>query len=120
MRAALPVLLAGLMIAQAAQAQGLTPEAQGRRLVERHCAACHAVGERGASAEPAAPPFRELYKRYEVENLAEALSEGLLVGHPQMPEFRFAPEQVDAIIRYLRTLQPKQAAQGAAAGETGR
>ncbi len=81
----------------------------GEVLVRRHCGGCHAVGATGDSPEPAAPKFRELHKRYDPEVLGEALAEGILVGHPLMPEFRFAPRDVQSIILYLKTLQSKQA-----------
>jgi len=68
------------------------------------------VGTTGRSRNPAAPPFRELHKRYPVENLAEALAEGIIVGHPAMPELRFGPTDVNAIIRYLKSVQVSQAA----------
>ena len=49
-----------------------------------------------------APPFRDLHKQYPVENLQEALGEGIATGHATMPEFKFEPKQVDKIIDYLR------------------
>ncbi len=52
-----------------------------------------------------APPFRDLHKRYPVENLQEALGEGIATGHVAMPEFRFEPKQVDEIIDYLKKLE---------------
>lgn len=81
---------------------------RGEALVSRHCGGCHAVGTSGKSHEPAAPPFRELHKRYDPEQLGEALGEGLLVGHPMMPEFRFEPDDVQSIIIYLKSIQTKQ------------
>jgi hypothetical protein len=36
------------------------------------------------------------------------LAEGLLTGHPMMPEFRFPPEDGKAIIRYLKSIQTRQ------------
>ena len=41
-----------------------------------------------------------------IERLAEALAEGISTGHPDMPEFVAAPEQVDAIIAYIRSINP--------------
>jgi hypothetical protein len=32
-----------------------------------------------------APPFRTLHERYPVENLEEPLAEGIISGHPSMP-----------------------------------
>lgn len=82
---------------------------RGATLVQRHCGGCHAVGPGGVSPEPAAPPFRDLHLRYDPEMLAEALAEGLLTGHSMMPEFRFEPHDVRAIILYLKSIQPAQA-----------
>lgn len=81
---------------------------RGETLVQRHCAACHAVGRAGASPDTAAPPFRELHSRYRIDDLAEGLAEGLLTGHPAMPEFVFAPKDVAAIIAYLKSIQTHQ------------
>ena len=58
------------------------------------------------SRRPAAPPFRDLHRRYDVGNLEEALAEGLSIGHSNMPEFRFKPPQIVDIIGYLRSLEP--------------
>jgi cytochrome c len=52
-----------------------------------------------------APPFRELHRRYPVTDLAEALAEGITTGHPTMPEFRLDPDQAQALISYLQTLE---------------
>lgn len=93
------------LAASAAHAQSLQ---RGELLVRRHCGGCHAVGKTGASTEPAAPPFRELYRRYEPDTLAEALAEGVLTGHPQMPEFRFKAGDVKAITAYLSSIQARQ------------
>lgn len=83
---------------------------QGRDIVQRNCGMCHAIGRADASPNAAAPAFRELNKRYPVDNLAEALGEGIITGHPQMPEFAFPPEQVSAIISYLKSIQTQQGA----------
>src|SRR5690606_25108573 len=81
---------------------------RGETLVRRHCGGCHAVGTTGPSRLAAAPPLRELHKRYEPEVLGEALAEGMLTGHPAMPEFRFPPEDVRAVILYLDAIQARQ------------
>jgi mono/diheme cytochrome c family protein len=61
---------------------------QGRRLVEAHCASCHAVGREGESAVRAAPPFRELATRYPAESLAEALAEDSATAMRTLPRSR--------------------------------
>ncbi|AWN42793.1 c-type cytochrome [Methylobacterium durans] len=78
---------------------------QGETLARTNCARCHAVGRIGASPLREAPPFRELHKRYPVDDLGEALTEGIRTGHPSMPEFRFEPDQAEALIAYLKSLE---------------
>lgn len=82
--------------------------ALGQRLVERNCAMCHAVGRTGTSPNAAAPAFRDLHRRMDVEMLGEGLAQGILTDHPAMPEFRFSPNEVVAIVRYLRSIQERQ------------
>jgi cytochrome c len=82
-------------------------EARGEALLSRHCAMCHAIGRSGTSPHAVAPPFRMLGQRYPIESLEEALAEGLLSGHPDMPEFAFPPRDVGAIVRYLLSIQER-------------
>lgn len=112
------VLAAALLVlAPVASAAERADVQRGEMLVRRHCAACHAVGISGASPDKAAPPFRDLHTRYQIDDLAEGLAEGLLTGHPAMPEFTFAPGDVQAIIAYLKSIQARQdAALSAPAG----
>ena len=80
---------------------------QGRALLEDNCARCHAIGLGGDSPFEPAPPFRTLEDRYPLENLEGALAEGIVSGHPVMPEFVFDPDQIGAIIAYLKSLHPQ-------------
>lgn len=105
----LAILMPMLVLAAAPAAAAPSLE-RGETLLQRHCARCHAVGKTGRSPVYAAPPMRELGQRYPVENLAEALAEGILTGHPAMPEFRFGPDDVLSIIRYLDSIQARKAA----------
>jgi mono/diheme cytochrome c family protein len=102
--------VAATFIAGAASAAESTPIQRGRDLVARNCSMCHAIGPTGDSPLPAAPRFRELHERYPVENLAEAMAEGIVTGHPQMPEFLFYSWEVHDIIAYLKSIQTKQPA----------
>lgn len=52
-----------------------------------------------------APPFRTLHERYPVETLEEALAEGIVTGHPSMPQFSFEADQVGDFIAFLKTLE---------------
>jgi cytochrome c len=102
------ILLSLLCLAGAAHAQERAERARGEVLVQRHCALCHSVGTSGTSPNAAAPAFRELHRRYSIENLSEALAEGMLVGHPAMPEFEFQPQDIRAIVSYLKSIQTHQ------------
>jgi len=77
----------------------------GRRFVEMHCARCHAIGREGDSPFREAPPFRDLHHRWNTEFLAEALAEGIVVGHPAMPAFELNPREIDDVLAYLATLR---------------
>lgn len=77
----------------------------GHTLLMENCARCHAIDADGTSAEPKAPPFRDVVKKYDPAALEEALAEGIVTGHEKMPEFAFEPEEVSAIIAYLDTLK---------------
>ena len=78
---------------------------KGEALVREHCSRCHAIGKEGLSPHEDAPPFRTLSQSYPVEDLAESLAEGIVSGHPDMPIFVFTPQDVDAIITYLQSVQ---------------
>ncbi len=86
---------------------------KGRVLVEKNCSRCHAIGKEGDSTHPEAPPFRTLSSRYPIEDLAEALAEGIVSGHPDMPIFVFSPTDVQAIIDYLKSIQDQPSPQSA-------
>ncbi len=79
--------------------------AQGRRLAQTNCARCHSIDKVGPSPLRIAPPFRTLHERYPVEDLEEPLAEGIMTGHPSMPEFRFEPDQIADFIAFLKTLE---------------
>jgi mono/diheme cytochrome c family protein len=80
---------------------------RGEILLSQHCARCHAIGTSGTSPHREAPPFRTLSRKYPVEGLAEALAEGIFVGHPDMPEFAFEADEVGAILAYLGSIQER-------------
>jgi mono/diheme cytochrome c family protein len=78
---------------------------RGETLLTRDCSRCHAVGRTGDSPRQGAPAFRTLGKRYPIDSLEEALGEGIMSGHPDMPEFKFDAGDVGAIIVYLKSIQ---------------
>ena len=86
-------------------------ERRGRALVTSYCSGCHAIGRTGTSPHREAPPFRTLGHRYPIDFLAEALGEGLMTGHPDMPEFIFEVRDASAILAYLQSIQDPEARQ---------
>jgi mono/diheme cytochrome c family protein len=95
-----------LLMTASAVAQPLDPSAQrGLTIARANCARCHSIDRVTPSPLAIAPPFRTLHEKYPVDNLQEALAEGISTGHPTMPEFRFDPDQIHDFIAFLKTLE---------------
>jgi len=88
----------------AAQAGGATVVDLGRELAEWNCATCHNIEVTGDSPFEAAPPFRTLPQKYDPTELEEAFVEGIVVGHPAMPEWEMTAEQASALSAYIASL----------------
>ncbi|MGB2595852.1 MAG: cytochrome c [Pseudolabrys sp.] len=97
-------VIAVVALGQTANAQSIK---HGEELLVKNCASCHAVGRNGESSNKLAPPFRSLGQRYPIESLEESLGEGIMSGHPDMPEFKFDAKDVGAIIVYLKSIQQR-------------
>lgn len=78
---------------------------RGAAFAREQCSACHAVGDDGASPLAAAPPLREISRRYPVEQLEEAFAEGFVTSHSTMPEFVLDAGQNRDLIAYLASIQ---------------
>ncbi len=100
------VLAAVFLLVKSAVAQ-MPDVKRGETLLTRNCGPCHAVGKTGDSPRKEAPAFRTLGQRYPIESLEEALGEGIMSGHPDMPEFKFDADEVGAIITYLKSIQQR-------------
>jgi cytochrome c len=84
----------------------ISPSVQrGQSLAQANCSRCHAIDKVSPSPLEVAPPFRTLHLRYPVESLEEALGEGIVTGHPVMPEFRLDPAQISDFIAFLKSLE---------------
>lgn len=92
------------LLSGASPASAENPQ-QGKRLALTYCARCHAIDKVSPSPLKIAPPFRTLHERYPVEMLQEALAEGIVTGHPTMPQFSFDVDQVGDFIAFLKTLE---------------
>lgn len=84
---------------------GADAVAQGRAIAEANCASCHAIGDVGESPHATAPPLRTLSRNYPIESLAEAFAEGVMVEHPDMPEFRLEPDEINALLAFIESVQ---------------
>jgi cytochrome c len=95
-----------LLTATTASRSQMSPaEQRGRTFAQANCSNCHSIDKVSPSPLPIAPPFRDLHGRYPVERLEEALAEGIVTGHQNMPEFRLAPDQIGNFIAFLKTLE---------------
>ena len=103
-----PVTLVGLLFASlwtVGSVHALEPRAQrGYTFALANCARCHAIGKVGESPLRIAPPFRTLHDRFPIDDLEEAFAEGIVTGHPTMPEFRLDGAQIDDLLAYLKAL----------------
>ena len=79
----------------------------GGQVVAELCSRCHATRVGQASPHDQAPSLRHISRNYPVERLAEALAEGMMVGHPDMPVFEFGVAEIDQIIAYLNSIQDR-------------
>ena len=97
------VLLTAVVVSSAASAEAVDPAAaRGLSFLRANCSRCHALDKVSPSPLAIAPPFRNLHRRYPVESLEEAMAEGIMTGHPTMPEFRLDPGQIADVIANSR------------------
>lgn len=90
---------------QVVAAEGDELVAQGRDIALTNCSACHAIDDERISPRADAPPLLSILTRYESEQLANDLIEGVRVGHDDMPHFDFAVREADALIAYLKSIE---------------
>ena len=80
---------------------------RGRVMATARCGGCHAVGPAGTSPMPAAPPLRDIADLYPPTQLQEAFGEGIMTGHPAMPQFELQPGEINDLIAYLESLRAR-------------
>lgn len=79
--------------------------ARAEHIVRANCSGCHAVGLRGASPLPSAPPFREIAERRDLFVLEQDFAQGLVTSHPEMPPFHYRASEIDDLMAYFRWLE---------------
>jgi cytochrome c len=87
--------------ANATAANSPTSEIDGRMLLQKNCSRCHSIDATGQSPLEQAPPLREVYLKYPIEQLEYGFAEGMGSNHREMPQIQFSSEQVSAILDYL-------------------
>lgn len=95
---------AALSLSLSARAQEVSITS-GRELAMARCSRCHAVGRTGDSPNPRSPRFRDLGPNFPFASLGEALMQGMIVGHPEMPIQHLTQTESGDLIAYMRTLQ---------------
>jgi cytochrome c len=81
-----------------------TDATAGKAILEKNCGRCHSLEASGASPLPQAPPLREVYLKYPIDQLEEGFAEGMGSRHRDMPQIQFSPDQVAAILNYLGSI----------------
>jgi mono/diheme cytochrome c family protein len=82
---------------------------RGQSIAEQTCLRCHTKFEGDPLPDPNvtnAPALASFGQRWPLENLEEALAEGITVLHESvtMPEFSFTPETIADLLSYMETL----------------
>jgi len=103
----LPTVLSLLvmLIVPGPAAQAQDPVSHGQALVAEFCGRCHAMGTKGKSRHPDAPPFRTLGRKIDLDEFPRVLERGISSGHPDMPDFKFSADDARAVRAYLRVIQ---------------
>ena len=99
------VLTIGLLWSTFAYARA-EEQRNGKEMLQKLCARCHAVGRTGASPNRQAPPFRSFSetKLYDSDFL-KRLQDGYSSIHPFMPTFRFNREDAEEVLNYMKSIQ---------------
>ena len=105
----------------AAFAAANAAEGDGKAVLEKNCGRCHSIEATGESPLPQAPPLREVYLRYPIDQLEEGFAEGMGSKHRDMPQIQFSTDQVAAILNYLGSItgvDPSKRPRAVIPGET--
>jgi cytochrome c len=102
--AVIVVAVIGLLIASSASGRAADPRA-GEIFAVENCSRCHAIGGKGTSPNPKAPPFRVVARKYKLADLEEGFAEGIVTGHNTMPEFTLSPREIDDLLAHMRRLK---------------
>lgn len=106
------VVTAGTMAAPGTASAG--DVRQGATIAKRWCAACHVVDASQTSAFADAPSFSDIaMRRTDRKQLANFLAN----PHPPMPDMHLSRKEIDDIVSYIRSLDPRPAPPGEPEGK---
>ena len=85
---------------------------RGQSIAEQTCLRCHTKFKGDPLPDPnitTAPALASFGQRWPLENLEEALAEGITVSHDNMtmPEFSFTPQSIADLLSYMKQLTDK-------------
>jgi len=102
-------VFAGALLAASA-VPGLAGDAKrGAIIAKRWCATCHVVARDQTTAIADAPSFFDVAQR-RVDR--KQIANFLIDPHPPMPDMHLSRKEIDDIVAYIRSLDPRPAAPG--------
>jgi mono/diheme cytochrome c family protein len=76
----------------------------GATIAQRWCATCHIVTSDQKTGSADVPPFADIARR---KTNAKALAAFLADPHPKMPDMHLTRTEIEDIVAYIRSLNPK-------------
>ncbi len=77
---------------------------KGRLLAERVCSDCHSIEAVGASANPDAPPLRDVLASYPADQLADDLQKAEHISFLRMPQIHLGEHGGDDLVAYIASI----------------
>lgn len=77
---------------------------KGATIAKRWCASCHVVSKDQTSANADAPSFSDIAKR---RTDKKQIGNFLMDPHPPMPDMHLSRKEIDDIVSYIRSLDPR-------------
>ena len=77
---------------------------QGAVIAKRWCASCHVVAKDQTSANADAPSFFDIAQR---RTDRKQIANFLVDPHPPMPDMHLSRREIDDIVTYIRSLDPR-------------
>jgi len=103
-RLSLATALVGASAACATFAFAAGDPQRGSVIAKRWCSSCHVVTSDQASASADAPSFFDIARR---RTDKKKLGHFLMDPHPPMPDMHLSRKEIDDIVSYIRSLDPR-------------